>query len=178
MIALKALAVFKVSDKLNWVDPTYTVTPVVRPRRRVPEALIGVSQGTLEVVTWFSCLTGNLNGARQLTGSTPLFVSLRVILHYGFVYTLRIWLWIGPTRSLTISHHPWGYVAWARWYKMFPNPCYRFRSSYWIIKLYEERSLCSTFNSLFFFAFKVQVCAFSIWPNLCPRYFPGLLTKP
>lgn len=117
MMALKALVVFKVSDKLNWVDPT--VTLVVRPRRRVPEVLIGVSQGILEVVTWFSCRTGNLNGARQLTGSAPLFVSLRVILHYGFVCTLRIWLWIGPTRSLTILHHPWGYVAWARWYKMF-----------------------------------------------------------
>ena len=100
VIALKALVVFKVSDKLNWVDPT--VYPV-------PEALIGVSQGTLEVVTWFSCRTGNLNGARQLTGSTPLFVSLREILHYGFVYTL--WIWKGPTRSLTISHHPWGYVG-------------------------------------------------------------------
>ena len=149
MIALKAfnLVVFKVNDKLNWVDPT--VTPVVRPRLRVPEALI--AQGILEVVTWFSCRTGNLNGARQLTGSTPLFVSLRVILHYGFVYTLRIW--IGPTRSLTISHHPWGYVAWARWYKMFPNPCYRFRSGYWIIKLDEERSLCSTINSLILFYF-------------------------
>ena len=125
MIALKASVVFKVSDKLNWVDPT--VNPVVRPRRRVPEALIGVSQGTLEVVTWFSCRTGNLNGARQLTGSTPLFVSLREILHNGFVYT-RLRIWKGPTRSLTILHNPWGYVAWARWYKMFPNPCYRFRS--------------------------------------------------
>lgn len=101
MIALKALVVFKVSDKLNWVDPT--VNPVVRPRRRVPEALIGVSQGTLEVVTWFSCRTGNLNGARQLTGSTPLFVSLREILHNGFVCT-RLRIWKGPTRSLTILH--------------------------------------------------------------------------
>ena len=168
MMALKALVVFKVSDKLNWVDPT--VTLVVRPRRRVPQALIGVSQGILEVVTWFSCRTGNLNGATQLTGSTPLFVSLRVILHYGFVCTLRIWLWIGPTRSLTISHHPWGYVAWASWYKMFPNPCYRFRRSYWIIKLYEERSLCSTFNVRLQFGL---ICAQDIfqdcWRN--PRRF-------